>query len=72
MPKITNKDRFGNTLDVEQMLKAFKKEVAKEGILDELKKRKYFVPKSLARKLKSENNQRLLRKLNKNVKKQNY
>ena len=24
MPKITNKDRFGNTLDVEQMLKAFK------------------------------------------------
>lgn len=72
MPKISNKDRFGNTLDVEQMLKRFKKEVAKEGILDELKKHEYFLPKSLSRKIKSEKHQRLLRKLNKKTQKSNY
>lgn len=68
MPKITNRDRFGNLIDVEQMLKRFKKEVIKEGILDDLKKHEYFVSKKLARKLKSEKNQRLLRKLSKKSK----
>ena len=65
MPKITNKDRFGNTVDLEQMLKRFKKELAKEGVLDEVRKREYFIPKSMMRQLKSEKHQRLMRKLNK-------
>lgn len=65
MPKITNKDRFGNTVDLERMLKRFKKELAKEGVLDEVRKRKYFIPKSMMRQLKSEKHQRLMRKLNK-------
>lgn len=65
MPKITNKDRFGNVVDLEQMLKRFKKELAKEGVLDEVRKREYFIPKSMMRQLKSEKHQRLMRKLNK-------
>lgn len=69
MPKITNRDRFGNLIDVEQMLRRFKKEVISEGILDDLKKHEYFVPKRLAKKLKSEKNQRLLRKINKKFEK---
>jgi len=69
VPKITNRDRFGNLIDVEQMLRRFKKEVISEGILDDLKKHEYFVPKRLAKKLKSEKNQRLLRKINKKFEK---
>jgi small subunit ribosomal protein S21 len=70
VPRITNRDRFGNLIDPEQMLKKFKREVAKEGILDEVKKREYFLPKRLARKLKSEKHQRLMRKLNNKSQKQ--
>lgn len=68
VPKITNKDRFGNFIDIEQMLKRFKRDVLKEGILEDVKKHEYFVPKRLARKLKTEKNQRLLRKLSKKSK----
>ena len=38
VPKITNRDRFGNILDVEQMLKRFKKDVVKAGTLEGGKK----------------------------------
>lgn len=63
MAKVTNKDRYGNTLTVDQMLKRFKKQVEKDEILVELRRREYFVPKSTKRKLKSERHQKLMRKL---------
>lgn len=72
MAKITNRDRFGNILDVEQMLKRFKKDVVKAGTLDEIRKREYFLPKSIKRKLKSEKHQRLMRKLNKKTQQKFY
>ena len=45
-----------NTGEVESlmsMLKRFKKQVLNDNILGECRKRKYYVPKSLKRKLKS-------------------
>ena len=68
MAKVKNKDRFGNTLEIDQMLKRFRREVGKEGIMEEVRKREFFLPKSLKRKAKSERHQRLMRKLNKNFK----
>lgn len=62
--KVTNKDRYGNILDIDQMLKKLKREVDRDGILDSVKKHEYFVPKSVARKLKSQEHRRLMRKLN--------
>lgn len=69
MAKVTNKDRFGNTLDVDQMLKRFRRQVGKEGIMEEVRKREFFLPKGLKRKAKSEKHQRLMRKLNKKLNK---
>lgn len=63
MAKVTNKDRYGNTLTVDQMLKRFKKQVDKEELMLELRRREHFVPKSIKRKLKSERHQKLMRKL---------
>lgn len=65
MAKVTNKDRYGNTLTVDQMLKRFKKQVEKEDIMIELRRRECFVPKSVQRRLKSERHQRLMRRLEK-------
>ena len=70
MAKVKNKDRFGNTLDVDQMLKRFRREVDKDGIMEEVRKREFFLPKALKRKVKSEKHQRLMRKLNKKFKEQ--
>lgn len=70
MVKVKNKDRFGNTLDVDQMLKRFKRQVDKEGIMQEVRKHEFFLPKALKRKVKSEKHQRLMRKLNKKFKEQ--
>ena len=70
MAKVTNKDRYGNTLTVDQMLKRFKKQVEKEEIMIELRRRECFVPKSLQRRIKSERHQRLMRKLEKKRAKQ--
>lgn len=63
MAKVLNKDRYGNTLSVDQMIKRFKKQVEKEGILQDLKKYDHFVPKSLKRAQKRAKHQRLLRKM---------
>lgn len=71
VPKITNRDRFGNFLDVNQMLKRFKRSVAKEQIMDEVRKHEYFLPRSIKRKLKSEKHERLMRKLSGKKQKQN-
>lgn len=59
---VRNKDRFGNTLSIEQMLKKFKKEVDKAGILKDYKKHDAFMSKPEKRKLKSKEHQRLMRK----------
>lgn len=69
MAKVTNKDRYGNTLTVDQMLKRFKKQVDREEIMIELRRREYFVPKSEKRRIKSERHQRLMRKLEKKANK---
>lgn len=63
MAKVTNKDRYGNTLTVDQMLKRFKKQVDKDEIMLELRRREYFVPKGVKRRIKSERHQKLMRKL---------
>lgn len=65
MAKVTNKDRYGNTLTIDQMLKRFKKQVDKENLMLELRRRECFVPKSVKRRLKSERHQKMLRKLEK-------
>lgn len=65
MAKVTNKDRYGNTLTLEQMLRRFQKKVEKEEIMLELRRRESFVPKSVKRKLKSERHRKLMRKLEK-------
>ena len=57
-------------LDIDQMLKRFKREVDKDGIMEEVRKHEFFLPKSLKRKAKSEKHQRLMRKLNKKFKAQ--
>lgn len=67
MAKVKNNDRFGNTMDIDQMLKRFKREVERDGIMEEVRKREFFLPKSIKRKVKSETHQRLMRKLNKKV-----
>ena len=59
--KITNKDRFGNTLDVNQMIKLWKKDVERSDLMYELKRREVFLPKPLREKMKSEHHQRMLR-----------
>lgn len=65
MAKVVNKDRNGNILTIDQLLKRFKKEVIKEGKLVALKKHQFFIPKSLARRIKSKEHQRLMRNLSK-------
>ena len=49
--------------DIEQLLKRFKKAVINDGVLDEYRKREYYVAPSLKRRLKSEAAQKRDRKL---------
>ena len=65
MAKVLNKDRFGNPLTIDQMIKRFKKQVEKEGILQDLKKYECFVPKSIKKAQKRARHERLMRKLGK-------
>ena len=65
MAKVKNTDRYGNIIDIDQMLKRFKKEVERDGIIQDVRKHEYFLSKSLKRKEKSKNHQRLMTKLNK-------
>ena len=60
--KITNKDKFGNTLDVTQMIRLWKKDIEKADLMYELKRREVFLSKPLKEKMKSEHHQRMLRK----------
>ena len=46
MAVVYNKDRNGNILSTDEMIRKFKKKVQQEGTMLELKKRECFVPKS--------------------------
>lgn len=65
MAKVTNKDRYGNTLSLDQMVRKFKKLIEKEDLMVELRRREAFIPKSEARRRKSERHQRMIRKYQK-------
>lgn len=65
MAKVLNKDRYGNILTSDQMIRRFKKQVEKDGILQDLRKHECFVPKSVKRAQKRARHERLMRKLNK-------
>ena len=51
----------------EQLMKRFKRRVQEDGILQELKKREYYLSPSQKRKKKSKEAEARLRKKNKNV-----
>lgn len=53
MAKVVANTKAGQTEDLNFLLKKFKKQVKRDGIIDECRKRKFFVPKSLKRKEKS-------------------
>lgn len=56
---------------IDSLIKRFKKSVLKDGVMDDLKKRSYYVAPSLKKKLKSEKarkrDQKLQRKLEKKI-----
>ena len=56
----------GEKESVESMLKRFKKQVLKDGILQDLKKYEYGMSKTARRKLKDKEAERRLRKTDKN------
>jgi ribosomal protein S21 len=65
-PHITVKNRSNNNF---RTLQAFKNKVNDEGILQDLKKKEYFVKPSRAKRLKSENAEKQKTKdLNKDIK----
>tara|TARA_B100001245_G_C22623368_1_gene307409 strand:+ start:100 stop:345 length:246 start_codon:yes stop_codon:yes gene_type:complete len=65
-PHITIKNRNNNNF---RTLQAFKNKVNDEGILQDLKKKEYFVKPSRAKRLKSENAEKQRTKdLNKDIK----
>lgn len=61
MAKVKIKDS-SNPIEVNKAIRKFNKMVMNEGILKEVKKRKYFISKSKQRKLKQEENQRRINK----------
>ena len=66
IPHITIKNRNNNNF---KTLQAFKNKVNDEGILQDLKKKEYFVKPSRAKRLKSENAEKQRTKdLNKDIK----
>ena len=68
MAKVTNVNRFGKEMTIEQMLRAFKKKVDKEDILRDMRKHDYYVSPSVKKKLKSKfARQRLERELAKKM-----
>ena len=62
MAKVTNKDKYGNEMSLDQMLRKFKQQVAKDGTLEDLRKHEYFRSKATKRKEKMLRHQRLLKK----------
>lgn len=67
---VARKDADGKLESADVLIRRFKKAVQKDDILKEVRKHEFFVKKSLKRKLKSEEHQKLMhRKANKNKKK---
>lgn len=56
MAIVYNKDSHGNTVPLEEMLRRFKRKVQADGIMDDLKKREFFVSKSVKRREKIKRN----------------
>ena len=56
MAIVYNKDSHGNTVALEEMLRRFKRKVQADGIMDDLKKREFFVSKSVKRREKIKRN----------------
>lgn len=66
---VARKDVDGKPESSDALIRRFKKAVQKADILKEVRKREFFIKKSLKRKLKSEEHQKLMRrKANKNKK----
>lgn len=59
MAKVTNKDKNGNPIDVDTMLKIFKRQVENEDIIYECKRREFFMNTKLKLRTKRERLQRL-------------
>jgi small subunit ribosomal protein S21 len=53
MAKVTNVNRFGKEMTLEQMLRAFKKKLDKEDTLRDIRKHDYYLSPSQKKKLKS-------------------
>ena len=51
--KVTNTNKFGKKLTLDQMAKNFKKKCEKYGVLQDMRKHEYYIAPSLKRKLKS-------------------
>ena len=67
---VARKDADGKLESADVLIRRFKKAVQKDDILKEVRKHDFFIKKSLKRKLKSEEHQKLMRrKANKNKKK---
>lgn len=56
------KDANGEWESTDSLLRRFKKAVLKSDLLKEVRKREFFVSKSVKRRLKSEEHQKLLRR----------
>lgn len=59
---VKNVDNKGETRDVNQMIKLWKKSLEKDDLIYELKKREYFLNASAKERLKREHHERMIRK----------
>ena len=51
--RVTDTNRFGKKLSLDQMMRSFKKKCEKANVLQDMRKHEYYVAPSLKRKLKS-------------------
>lgn len=65
MAKVTNVDRNGNKLTLEQMIRRFNKKVQDDNILEDYNKHTYYRSKSVKRREKSEAYRKFMRKVDK-------
>lgn len=59
---VKNVDNKGETRDVNQMIKLWKKSLEKDDLIYELKKREHFLNASAKERLKREHHERMIRK----------
>ncbi len=63
--KILNVNKFGKPRDVNQMIKAWKKDIEKSDLIYELKKREVFYNKAEKSLMKRKHHEKQIRKFNK-------